>query len=189
MPTLNLTTSGPSDELIKSYLEKSASDELADKINNGVKITKDGKTLINKKDILGFFKFASEEARKTSEKGASYACVSDETVFGWAIHYFEEDSIEGTLYNEDGTKYQSVTNVTKKPTISPKPVTVVTKPKEPSLFDLLEDTIEEKEEDVTPVTKTEEFVDDNTGEIFSSKEDSFLSELEFLFGESLEVTK
>ena len=51
--------------------------------------------------------FATEEARKQAEKGARYAMVEDDTVFGWAVHYFEEDSIEGTLYNEDGTEYKA----------------------------------------------------------------------------------
>ena len=37
-------------------------------------------------------KYANDEARKQSEKGAQYACVDDTTVFGWAIHYFEEDN-------------------------------------------------------------------------------------------------
>lgn len=50
-------------------------------------------------------KFAENEARKLAEKGANSACVEDSVVYGWAIHYFEEDSIEGKLYNEDGTEY------------------------------------------------------------------------------------
>ena len=33
------------------------------------------------------------------------ACVDDETVFGWAVHYFEEESIIEKLYNADGTEY------------------------------------------------------------------------------------
>ena len=51
-------------------------------------------------------KYATDEARKQAEKGASSACIEDSVVFGWAVHYFEEDSIEGTLYNEDGTEYK-----------------------------------------------------------------------------------
>ena len=46
MITLNLTAKGTEQELIKKYLEENASEMLAEKINNGVKVKKDGKTLI-----------------------------------------------------------------------------------------------------------------------------------------------
>lgn len=58
---------------------------------------KDGVTLINKKTLDGFFRYATEEARKLVAQNARCACVLDRVVFGWAIHYFEEDEIEGTL--------------------------------------------------------------------------------------------
>ena len=51
-------------------------------------------------------KYASSEARKFASKGANSACVEDKVVYGWAVHYFEEDSIEGTLFNADGTEYK-----------------------------------------------------------------------------------
>ena len=50
-------------------------------------------------------KYACDEARKLAEKGANSACIDDQTVYGWAIHYFEEESIEGTLYTIDGAEY------------------------------------------------------------------------------------
>lgn len=106
MPTLNLKANNDSQKRVKEYLEQSASDMLADKINFGIEVEKDGHTLINKKTLDGFMKYATEEARKIAEKGSQYACVSDDVVFGWAIHYFEEDSIVEKLYNEDGTEYQ-----------------------------------------------------------------------------------
>lgn len=105
MKELNLTATTPPQRIIKEYLENNVSDILADKINNGVKIERDGKTLINKKTLDGFMNYATEEARKQAEKGARSACIESNVVFGWAVHYFEEDSIEGTLYNEDGTEY------------------------------------------------------------------------------------
>lgn len=105
MKELNLVANGTAQERIKEYLEQNASDILANKINNGVKIEKDDKTLINKKTLDGFMRYASEEARKLVENNATCACIEDSVVFGWAIHYFEEDSIEGTLFNEDGTEY------------------------------------------------------------------------------------
>ena len=91
MIKLNLTAETPEHELLKEYLQENASQALAEKIQNGVKIEKDGKTLINKKDLAGFMKYACEEARKLAKQGATGACVKDEIVFGWLIHYFEED--------------------------------------------------------------------------------------------------
>ena len=105
MQSLNLNATNDSTKRIKEYLEQSASDMLADKINNGVQVEKDGQTLVNKKTLDGFMKYATDEARKIAEKGSNYACVDDATVFGWAVHYFEEDSIEEKLYNLDGTEY------------------------------------------------------------------------------------
>ena len=105
MKNLNLNATTQPQRVVKEYLEKSASDVLADKINNGVQVEKDGKTLISKKTLDGFMNYANGEARKIAEKGSNYACVDDATVFGWAIHYFEEDSIIEKLYNPDGTEY------------------------------------------------------------------------------------
>ena len=106
MCNITLETKNKQQEILKAYLEENASDTLADKINNGVKIVKDGLTLLNKKTLDGFSKFACAEARKQVEKGEIEAYIDDPTVFGWLIHYFEEDSIEGILYNEDGTEYK-----------------------------------------------------------------------------------
>ena len=61
---IRLETKNKEQELLKAYLEANASKELADKINNGVKIVKDGKTLINKKTLYTFMSYATEEARK-----------------------------------------------------------------------------------------------------------------------------
>ena len=108
MIKLNLSAANKQEELILHYLENNASETLADKINNGTPFEKDGKPLTNKKTLSGFMKFACDEARKIAEKGASSACVDDATVYGWAIHYFEEDSIEGTLYTLDGAEYKPV---------------------------------------------------------------------------------
>ena len=133
---LNLETKSKEQELIKAYLEENASETLAEKINNGTPFEKDEKTLINKKTLDGFMKYASDEARKLASKGANSACVEDKVVYGWAIHYFEEDSIEGTLFNADGTEY--------KPAPKPTPVQVrkveAKKPeqRQATLFDFME---------------------------------------------------
>ena len=144
MPKLDLEAKNETQKIIKDYLEKNVSDVLADKINNGVRINKDGKTLINKKALDGCIEFAVKEAQKLTEKGARAACIQDSVVFGWAIHYFEEDSIEGTLYNEDGTEYKPP-----KPVTPPKPATAYTPPKpqpkpQMSLFELMENNANEE---------------------------------------------
>lgn len=154
MIELNLQTSNKQEEIIKEYLENNVSEVLADKINNGVKIIKDNKTLINKKTLSGFMKYAYEEARKLAEKGTNCACVEDKTVYGWAIHYFEEDTIEGNLYNEDGTEYKVEIKTT-----TPK-VEVKTQPKKPekqqaTLFNFFDNPQTEKIKETT--NKVESF--------------------------------
>ena len=104
--TLQLTATTTEEKVLKEYLEQTVSEVLADKINNGLPVEKDGKKLISKKTLAGFMKYATDEARKQAAKGATSACLHSDIVFGWAIHYFEEDSILGTLYNEDGTEYK-----------------------------------------------------------------------------------
>mgnify|MGYP004512286793 CR=1 FL=1 len=140
MITLNLTAKNKQEEMILAYLQENASEPLADKINNGTPFEKDGHPLLNKKTLSGFMKYACEEARKLAEKGANSACVDDATVYGWAIHYFEEESIEETLYTIDGEEYKPMP----KKVVTTKPVTV--KPQPPkqslqfSLFDKFDET-------------------------------------------------
>ena len=186
MIKLNLTTETPEHEVLKEYLQENASSVLAEKIEKGVKIVKDGKTLINKKDLAGFMKYACEEARKLASKGATGACVKDEIVFGWLIHYFEEDSIEGKLFNEDGTPYQPPKKQPQKsikqtpaPIIQAKPTPP--KPKQFTLFDMITETASKEEPAVEETEDTEEteetavvetsdyIVDKETGEILSEK--------------------
>ena len=144
---LNLDTKTNEERRVKAYLEANASEMLAEKINNGVRIQKDGKTLLNRKTLAGFMKFACDEAKKQAVKGAQSACIDDDVVYGWAVHYFEEDSIEGTLYNEDGTEYK------KQPSVAAKAPTVKYTPPKPqpkpqmSMFDLLDAKPEEPDED------------------------------------------
>lgn len=104
---LFLTAKDTAQERIKAYLEQNASEDLIGKINMGVLIEKDGKHLMSKKTLDGFMKYATKEARKTVANGTRCACIDDQTVFGWAIHYFGEDSITELLYNEDGSEYKT----------------------------------------------------------------------------------
>lgn len=156
---LNLETKTKEQELILEYLEKHASNSLRDKINNGVRLNKEGIELVNKKTLDGFFSYATAEAKKLADKGANSACVRDEVVYGWAIHYFEENSIEGTLFNLDGTPYKKpVAKTLSKPIATPTPKK--TQSNQVSLFDSLlsdEPKIEEKKPEkfvsVNPIYK------------------------------------
>ena len=161
---LNLETKSKEQELVKAYLEENASEILAEKINNGTPFEKDGKTFINKKTLDGFMKYASDEARKLASKGANSACVEDKVVFGWAVHYFEEDSIEGTLYNEDGSEYKTQPKpAAKAPTVKaqPKP-----QPKpQMSMFDLMGEDLEGKPEDDEDTMPSDEEIQEIMAEI------------------------
>ena len=176
MITLNLQAESPEFQALKAYLEENVSEILADKINNGVKIEKDGKTLINKKTLETFMDYAHGQAKNLAAKNARYACITHEVVFSWAIHYFEEDDIIGTLYNEDGTPYSKpIPTPTSKP-VQPVPATVVSKPNKPenkqySLFDLMaaptpEPVVEEPKQEIAQ-TSIGFDVDEETGEIIS----------------------
>lgn len=166
MAELNLAANGTEQERILAYLQENASDVLTEKINNGTLIEKDCKMLINKKTLDGFMIFAGEEALKliaeNERKGKVVRCIDDATVFGWSIHYFEEESIEGKLYNEDGTEYEPPKPVTK-PTKATTPVVPYTppapKPKpQMSIFDLMD---EQEKPDETPVVAVEETGEDD----------------------------
>ena len=179
---LNLDAKTNEERKVKAYLEANASEILTEKINNGVRIQKDGKTLLNKKTLAGFMRYACDEAKKQAEKGAYSACIDDDVVYGWAVHYFEEDSIEGTLYNEDGTEHK------KQPIVAAKAPTVKHTPPKPqpkpqlSMFDLLDAKPEEPDEDEPTDEEIREAaeqiaaeeppqnVDLETGEILSEEE-------------------
>ena len=138
---LNLTATNTAEERIKAYLEENVSPTLANKINFGTPTEKDGKQLVNRKTLAGFFKFATEEARKVAQKGANFACIDDNTVFGWAIHYFEEEAIEGELFNLDGTPYKAekkadpnIKTAPKAPAQKPKAEAPKTEPKKAKIL-------------------------------------------------------
>lgn len=162
--TLHLTATTTEEKVLKEYLEQNASEVLADKINNGVPVEKDGKKLISKKTLAGFLKYATEEARKQAAKGATCACLHSDIVFGWAIHYFEEDSILGTLYNEDGTEYKApkpaAPKKTATATATDTPTAPAPKPQpkagQMSMFDLFD----EPETEVEQTAEADEYGED-----------------------------
>ena len=156
---LNLKANTPAEQKILKYLQNNASETLVDKINNGTPFEKDGKPLINKKTLTGFMKYACEEARKTVENGSSSACIEDSVVYGWAVHYFEEESIEGTLYTLDGEEYKPAVKAknaqksTYTPTSAPKQQN-----QQASLFDIIsqENNVADTTKQEQPVIQTNE---------------------------------
>jgi len=159
MIKLKLETNTEEEKLIKEYLENNASETLADKINNGTKIIKDNKQLLNKKDFNGFLNYAKEQAKSSVKNGV--AMIHHETVFGWAIHYFEEDSIEGTLYNEDGTEYKKIVKTEYKP-----PVTKVEVKKKPeneqaNFLDMFSNQNKQEENEVEEETIEEKKIENS----------------------------
>lgn len=182
MIKLNLTPQNKQEELILNYLQNNASETLADKINNGTPFEKDGNPLLNKKTLSGFMKYACDEARKLAEKGANSTFIDDQTVYGWAIHFFEEDSIEGTLYTLDGAEYKPAP----KKSVNTKPATPKPQPQKQqslqfSLFDKFDEndvkaptndclsvesaemTVDTKEEPTSVKTPTKPVVEENKG--------------------------
>lgn len=195
MIKLNLTPQNKQEELILNYLQNNASETLADKINNGTPFEKDGNPLLNKKTLSGFMKYACDEARNLAEKGAHSACIDDATVYGWAIHFFEEDSIEGTLYTIDGAEYKPAP----KKSVNTKPATVKPQPQKQqslqfSLFDKFDEndvkaptndglsaesaemTVDTKKETTSVKTPTKPVVEENKGNDMYQKYMSYQAE-------------
>jgi len=81
MSKITLTAANATETRIAVYLEANASDMLAAKINAGTKT------------LAGAMAYAKSEARKLAD-GDGCVCVDDATVFGWIIHFFEEDDIK-----------------------------------------------------------------------------------------------
>ena len=139
------TKDNPTLKRLLDYLESNASEELVRKINNSTPYAKDGIQLINKKTLDGFMRYATEEAKKVAEKGAMGAMVDDRIVFGWLMHYFQEDEIVGTLYNLDGSEYKPVVKTTtvKTPIANTKPaVKKKDNDGQMSLFDAFDEAVQ-----------------------------------------------
>lgn len=161
---LNLTAQNKQEELVLKYLQDNASEPLADKINNGTPFEKDSKPLLNKKTLAGFMKYACDEARKLAEKGANSTFIDDQTVYGWAIHFFEEDSIVGTLYTLDGTEYKPTVKRVESNAVKAKPEPKKQENVQFSFFDnLTEQEVKEHETDNSSVDTDENEVIEQNG--------------------------
>lgn len=97
---LNLEAKTSNEKLILEYLNKNATEALVEKINTG------------KKTLAQCWAYIVSEARKLAQNNC--ACVEDATVFGWAMHFFEEDSIKAETYSN------ATSSAVKTKTIAPK---------------------------------------------------------------------
>lgn len=77
MARLNLKAQGKNQEIVLAYLEENASDELVEKINAGTKT------------MAGCWSFITAKAK--AKATSNCAVIEDVEVFGWAVHYFEEN--------------------------------------------------------------------------------------------------
>ena len=103
MARLNLEAKNPAQELILQYLEQNASESLAERINQG------------NHTLQECFDYIRNEAKKRAVNGV--AAIEDRQVYGWAIHYFEENGNPGDVPADDAPTAYNVTG--------PKPVRIV----------------------------------------------------------------
>ena len=149
MTKLNLTANSPDQKILLANLAPLVSDVLAEKINNGVKITKDGKELLSKKTLDTFMEYLIDEIDKMKiakkYKRANVAGMEGTDILKHALHYFEEDSIEGKLFNADGTEYKQSKPAKKYSAVQVVPASEPPAPKpkpQLSIFDLVSDSAE-----------------------------------------------
>lgn len=79
MNNIKLEAKNGNEGIILSYLKEFASPALVERINNG------------NKTLAQCWKYITAEAKKKAKNGC--ACIEDCTVYGWAIHFFEEDDV------------------------------------------------------------------------------------------------
>ncbi len=77
---IKLAVDGTEQQRILDYLNENASDVLVEKINTG------------SRTLAGCMAYVTGEAKKQAKDGC--ACIDDATVFGWAVHYFEEADLD-----------------------------------------------------------------------------------------------
>lgn len=111
----NLTAKNAPEKRILDYIEKNATDYLCNKINNG------------KKTLQGCYSYIAGEARKQAVNGC--ACIEDSTVFGWAMHYFQEDTITESKTPKAPQKTAPKATPRPTPPPTPKPTPKPQKPK------------------------------------------------------------
>ena len=95
-----LTTKDPAGLIILAYINENASEALTEKINAGTKT------------MDGCMAYIAKEARKRATNNC--ACIEDKEVFGWAMHFFEEDDIPEEKTSRPVAKVSAVAEEPKK---------------------------------------------------------------------------
>lgn len=80
MARTNLKAHNKYEQIVLAYIEQNASDVLVEKINKGTK------------DLRQCMSFCKSLAKQQAVGGC--AVIEDKEVYGWAMHFFEEDSIK-----------------------------------------------------------------------------------------------
>ena len=108
------------ERIVAEYIDANASDVLVEKINK------------SDKGISDCWSFIVKQAKEKAGKNRAVG-VADMEVFGWAIHYFEEDSIK----KGDTPKIEAKVETTKEPIqivkVEKKPKAEPKKPKDDML--------------------------------------------------------
>lgn len=91
---IQLTANNAYETAVLKYLEENASDALVEKINSG------------NKTLEQCFAYIREQARNEAQSGC--AMIEDKVVYGWAIHFFEEDSIKHSTAAITDTKKDEI---------------------------------------------------------------------------------
>lgn len=124
---LKLEAKTKNEQIILDYLNANVSETLADKINNGVKT------------LSQCWNYIFSEAKKLAENNC--ACVDNDTVFGWAVHFFEEDGITAEKYNKTIAGGTVTTSSNKTEKTGAKVIKKISRPTEDtaqiSIFDML----------------------------------------------------
>ena len=84
---IKLEAKNATERQILDFLTENASEALAEKINGGTKT------------LAGAWKYVEGQARK--HLGGKSGGVDDATVFGWAVHFFEEGSVQAATDEAD----------------------------------------------------------------------------------------
>ena len=112
--TLKPNPKNPYEGLVCTYLKEFASPALAKRINEGTKT------------LAQCWNYVTSEARKQAKNGC--ACIADDAVYGWIMHFFEEDEIKGEAYDKaQAVKVATSETAEEKP--EPKIEKVTAKPK------------------------------------------------------------
>ena len=106
MIKLNLTANNEAEKRIKEYLENNVSETLADKINNGVTITKDNKELINKEWVRKYDvpSIVVDKIKQCCKQGNS----EEQNVRAW--HEWMDDHVGYWSYSEHQYSIEQVIN-------------------------------------------------------------------------------